>query len=272
MTDEERGIVDPERLGARLGAQTEREAREFEDVAAQLALSAEPVQPPADLKAALFAKLATTPQLPAENLSAAQEAVVPAVEPPTQAASRATPPEPSAEPESSVAPVAADATPAEERARRRWFQRPGAILASAAAAVILFVAGAFVGVSLSGTDSYQHQQAAALASINAAPDVQRATSAVAGGGTATLVWSAQLGRSALIATDLPELAGGKTYELWYIRDGAATPAGTMNATGAAATWRVLAGEMTAGDTVGMTVEPGGGSKQPTTKPIVAITS
>jgi hypothetical protein len=262
MTDEERGIVDPERLGARLGAQTEREAREFEDVAARLALSAEPVQPPADLKAALFAKLADTPQLPAESPSDVQEAA----ESPTQAPSLATPPEPSAE------PVAADATPAEERARRRWFQRPGAILASAAAAVILFVAGAFVGVSLSGADSYQHQQAAALASINAAPDVQRATSAVAGGGTATLVWSAQLGRSALIATDLPQLAGGKTYELWYIRDGAATPAGTMNATGAAATWRVLAGEMTAGDTVGMTVEPGGGSKQPTTKPIVAITS
>ncbi|WP_295119337.1 anti-sigma factor [uncultured Leifsonia sp.] len=267
MTDEERGIVDPERLGARLGAQTEREAREFEDVAAQLALSAEPVQPSAELKAALFAKLAETPQLPAENRSAAQEAVQPAADPPVQAvALRPVPSESSSE----AAPP--QPTPAEERARRRWFQRPGAILAAAAAGVILFVAGAFAGVSLSSTNSYQQQQAAALASINAAPDVQRATSPVAGGGTATLVWSAQLGRSALIATDLPELAGGKTYELWYIRDGAATPAGTMTATGAPATWRVLAGEMTAGDTVGVTVEPSGGSKQPTTKPIVAITS
>ena len=90
---------------------------------------------------------------------------------------------------------------------------------------------------------------------------------------ATLVWSGALGRSALIATDLPELPSGKTYELWYIRDGQATAAGTMNATGGSdATWRVLTGRMAAGDTVGVTVEPRGGSKQPTTPPIVAIAS
>lgn len=250
MTEDDRGLVDPERLGARLGAQSEQEARDFEEVAAQLAEAAEPVQPPAALKAALFAQLDTTPQLPAE--------------PAPEAADRSEKPAPT--------PVASPApTPAERRANRRWFQRPGAIVAAAAAAAILFVAGAFVGVGLAGTDSYQHQQATALAEINAAPDAQRATSAVSGGGTATLVWSAKLGRSAVIATDLPKLADDKTYELWYIHDGAATPAGTMDSTGALASWRVLSGEMTAGVTVGMTVEPDGGSPKPTTQPILAIT-
>lgn len=246
MTDENSGIIDPDRLGARLGAQNEDETHEFEEVAAQLALAAEPVQPPAALKESLFARLGTTPQLPAQG---APEAV--------------------AEPAEPVHPAS---TSAEERARRRWFQRPGAILAAAAAAVILFIGGAFVGVGLAGTDSFQHQQASALAALNAAPDVQRSSAAVTGGGSATLVWSAQLGTSALVATDLPKLADDKTYELWYIRDGVPAPAGTMDSAGAAATWRVLSGEMTAGTTVAMTVEPDGGSTKPTTKPIVAITS
>jgi hypothetical protein len=252
MTDENRDSVDPTRLGARLGAQDAREAQDFEEVAARLALTADPVEPPPALKAALFAQLAQTPQLAPEAEQTAPEQPAP-----EQTAPLTTAPDP---------------TPAERRAARRWFQRPGAILASAAAAVVLFIAGAFVGVSLAGTDSYQQQQSAALAALNAAPDTQRSSAPITGGGTATLVWSAQLGRSALVATDLPKLAGGKTYELWYIRGGEATPAGTMDAAGHVATWRVLSGTMSPGDTVGMTVEPSGGSKQPTTKPIVAISS
>jgi hypothetical protein len=255
MTDENRDQADPQTLGARLGAENATEAQEFEDVAAQLGLAAEPVEPSPALKAALFARLAETPQLaPEADVAAAQEpAEMPAVA------------------GTSAAPQPAE-TPAERRAQRRWFQRPGAILAAAAAAVILFVGGAFVGLTLAGGDTYQQQQSTALAALNAAPDTQRSTAPIAGGGTATLVWSAQLGQSALVATDLPKLADDKTYELWYIRGGEATPAGTMDSAGHVATWRILSGTMTAGDTVGMTIEPSGGSKQPTTKPIVAITS
>ncbi|MDN4597490.1 anti-sigma factor [Leifsonia virtsii] len=253
MTDENdrRRGDDPERLGYRLGAENEAEARSFEDVAAELALAAEPVQPRPELKAALFARLADIPQLPAQS---ADETPAPA-------------------PESVPAPTQAPAlTPAERTARRRWFQRPGLILGAAAAAVLLFVGGAFVGSTLSGSNSYQSQQASALAEINAAPDVQRATAEVTGGGTATLVWSGKLGRSALVADQLPPLPNDKTYELWYIRDGKAIPAGTMNPSGSGSTWRVLTGDMAAGDTVGVTVEPSGGSDRPTTDPIVAISS
>ncbi|WP_158865407.1 anti-sigma factor [Leifsonia sp. AG29] len=245
----------PDGLGFELGAADEQEAREFEDLAAQLGLAAEPVEPRPELKAAIMAKIAATPQLPAEQAA-------PPVARPAAAADDAV---------GLVTPLS-PSTSAEERARRRWFQRPGLILASAAAAILLFIGGAFLGSSLAGTDSYQRQQATALAQINAAPDVQRATAPVSGGGTATLVWSGKLGTSALIADDLPPLPQGKTYELWYIRDGAATPAGTMQPAGTGSTWRVLTGRMAAGDTVGVTVEPRGGSDKPTTKPIVAIAS
>ena len=39
---------------------------------------------------------------------------------------------------------------------------------------------------------------------------------VSTGGTATLVWSTALGKSALIGKGLKALPSGKTYELWYI--------------------------------------------------------
>lgn len=255
MTDESdrRRGDDPERLGYRLGAENEAEARSFEDVAAELALGADPVEPRPELKAALFARLGETPQLPAQDVDDGTDAAAAGV--------------------TASAPVPApELTPAERTARRRWFQRPGLILGAAAAAVLIFVGGAFVGSTLSGSNSYQSQQASALAEINAAPDVQRATADVAGGGTATLVWSGKLGRSALVADELPPLPDDKTYELWYIRDGKAIPAGTMNPSGSGSTWRVLTGDMAAGDTVGVTVEPSGGSDRPTTDPIVAIPS
>ncbi|MDR6971347.1 anti-sigma factor [Leifsonia shinshuensis] len=263
MTDEhDRGDT---RLGFRLGADDEQEARAFEEVAAQLALSAEPVEPRPELKAALFAQLASTPQLPAQDAA-------PATPAPTTLPEAAEPAAPSAPGPDTQTADAPQPGPAERAAQRRWFQRPGLILAAAAAAVVLFIGGAFVGSSLSGSNSYQSQQASALAEINAAPDVQRATAPVSGGGTATLVWSGELGRSALVANDLPDLPADKTYELWYIRDGQATPAGTMQPASTGSTWRVLTGEMAAGDTVGVTVEPRGGSDKPTTAPIVAIAS
>lgn len=267
-----------EGLGYELGAETPDEAREFEAVAAELGLAAEPIAPPASLKADLFAKLASTPQLPPldeptpASVAPAPASVAPA---PASVAPASVAPEPAPLAPAPVAPgeaPAAPESPAQLKSRSRWFSRPIAIAAAAAAAVVLFVGGTFLGSALSGGDSFQEQQASALAAINAAPDAQRASADVEGGGTATLVWSGQLGQSALVAKNLPSLPNDKTYELWYIRDGKATAAGTMMPGNAPATWRVLDGKMAAGDTVGVTVEPRGGSTQPTTNPIVAISS
>ena len=229
--------------GYRLGAETPEEAAEFAEVATELALAVEPVEPPASLKAGIMAQLASTPQMAAD-------------------ADRA----PDAE------PAPDDVGRAQTRARARWFTRPVAIVVAAAAAIVLFVGGVFVGSALSGHNSFEAQQAASLAQINAASDAQHATSAVEGGGTATLVWSGEIGKSALVTTGLPELPSDKTYELWYLRGDQAIPAGTMVPSGSGATWRVLDGTMSAGDAVGVTVEPKGGSEKPTTQPIVAIQS
>jgi len=68
---------------------------------------------------------------------------------------------------------------------------------------------------------------------------------------------------------LPDLDSDQTYELWYIDEAGAAPAGTFDVRGPE-TWRVLDGTFSPGVVVGITVEPAGGSPQPTTEPIVAI--
>jgi anti-sigma-K factor RskA len=167
------------------------------------------------------------------------------------------------------------ASSAQSKAQARWFQKPVAFLAAAAAVVAVFLgASSLTGMLNNGN---QVQQALALASINAQPDVQRSTvplTANDDGGessTATLVWSENIGQSVLLVNGLEQLPDDKVYELWYI-DGEGSPisAGLFTIPDSGHTYSVLDGEMTAGATVGVTVEPAGGSKQPTTAPVIAI--
>ncbi len=256
------------------------EAAELSDTAVALGLAVAPVQPSAALKASLMSRLASTPQLPPRPAPVAAPAAPAAlgaerdVPVPTDADDTAA--QASAAPDVAAAPVTpapggAVRGSASERARQRWFRGPVSILVAAAAAVALFVGGAFAGQAFNA-DQFQQQQAAGLAQINSAPDSQRASTVTVDGHTATLVWSAARGISALLVDDLPALPSDRDYQLWYIGSDGPIPAGTFDSTGTGTVWRVLDGAMTAGDVIGVTVEPKGGSQQPTTDPIVAIQS
>ncbi|MGO4783298.1 anti-sigma factor domain-containing protein [Cryobacterium sp. W22_MBD10_FK3] len=266
------------------------EAAELSDTAVALGLSVAPVQPSSALKANLMAQLASTPQLAAQAPAAAAEptqtdaptdappAVIPIGAGPSRSAastaatasSESAGPVDGATEAESIAPSGSAA----DRAQRRWFQRPAGYLVAAAAAVALFAGGTFAGQAIYGdpTREFAQQQAASLAEINAAGDTQRASTQTSDGQDATLVWSGELGLSAIIVDDLPALGDDEDYQLWYIGTAGPVPAGTFDSDGSGPVWRVLDGTMTAGDTVGVTVEPKGGSEQPTTDPIVAIQS
>jgi anti-sigma-K factor RskA len=215
---------------------TRDEVTELTDTAVLLGLAVEPVQPSAGLKASIMDQLDAHPQLPVAAASSA-----------------------------------AFASPAGRKAQARWFTRPVTALAAVAAAIALFVGGGVITTSLA-QNSFAQQQADQLAAINSADDAQRASVDLADGGTATLVWSNTLLSSALIVDGLAPLPADRTYELWYINDAGARPAGTFGVAGSGSTWRVLDGTMKAGDTVGVTVEPRGGSDAPTTDPVVVIAS
>jgi hypothetical protein len=104
----------------------------------------------------------------------------------------------------------------------------------------------------------------AVAGVLGAPDARILTGRSTHGGFVTAVVSAQL--RALVATlaGLPMLPRGSIYELWLIGP-SIRPAGLVSGADP-----VLAGEVAPGDTLGITVEPAGGSPQPTTTPIVLI--
>lgn len=240
------------------------EVASLSDTAVSFAMATEPVAPPADLKARLMAQIAITPQNAPLVKPRPVLAAVPSI-------SDVAKPQDAPETAERVSPTATrPLSPAERKAATRWYVRPTSILIAAAAAVALFVGGNVLGLS---SAPHSSQQASALSSIVSAADFQAATAGLAGGGSATFVWSADQRKSAVVLKQLPALPSGKTYELWFIDTKSnATPAGIFSPSTTGSTVKVFDGKMTGGDTFGITVEPSGGSKQPTTTPIVAVAS
>ena len=64
------------------------------------------------------------------------------------------------------------------------------------------------------------------------------------------------------------LPSGQTYQLWVIGPDGARSAGLLSGTGAVG--QVLAHGVLPGDRIGITVEPAGGTAQPTTAPVIAV--
>jgi len=154
-----------------------------------------------------------------------------------------------------------------ERRRRgatvnRW-------LAGVAAAGVL-VAGAL------GVSTYQANQRAdeaqvaadQMSAVLADPDAVIERADIEGGGAGTLVMSPEDGRAVFMTADLPDPASGQTYQLWAIDDAGATSVGLMEPdAGEASEFVAIPSGSTA---FGVTVEPSGGSDQPTTEPILVL--
>lgn len=222
--------------------ETRNELTELTDTAVLLGLAVDPVDPPARLKANIMAALDDTAQLPSVGALAVDDAAVQAF-----------------------------SGKAAAKAQARWFSRPVTVLAAVAAAAALIFGGGVLANSIN-QNTQQQAQADQLAAINSASDSQRVAADMPGGGSATLVWSSELKSSALIVDGLKPLPSDRVYELWYIDSTGARPAGMFTVSSAGSTWRVLEGKMAHGDTVGVTIEPAGGSTKPTTAPVVAIAS
>lgn len=220
---------------------TRNEVTELTDTAVLLGMAVDPIAPPAALKQSIMAQLASTPQLPRD---------VP-VQTPVN--------------------ISSFQGKAAAKAQARWFSKPLTAIASIAAAVILIVGGGVI-VNTVNDNTFQQAQANQLAAIGSASDTQRVDTKISGGGSATLMWSDELGTSALIAAGLEKLPSDKVYELWYIGSDGPRAAGTFSIDREGSAWRVLEGEMNPGDVIGVTIEPSGGSKTPTTAPVISIQS
>jgi anti-sigma factor RsiW len=163
-------------------------------------------------------------------------------------------------------------------ARRRW-SVPGwpwliwMPRLAAVTAVLAVVAAVVLGIELSSTQQQlnsQRSQSAAITAVLAAPDAGTATGSVSTGGTATVVTSLVRHEVVVSTSGLAALPSGKVYELWLISSAAAHPAGLLPVAVSGRTAPVLASGFVAGDVLGLTVEPAGGTSKPTTTVILDL--
>jgi anti-sigma-K factor RskA len=93
------------------------------------------------------------------------------------------------------------------------------------------------------------------------------------GGVITVVFSHSTKRMVVTTANLPKLADGQVYQLWLIAGTKARSAGLLpTALKSGLTPPVLATGLKPGDIAAMTVEPAGGTKQPTPPVLVQIPS
>jgi hypothetical protein len=114
----------------------------------------------------------------------------------------------------------------------------------------------------------EHDQA--LAEILGAPHVTLLSQRTAKGGVAVVVLDAATRKLVVATSGLPALPAGQVYQLWLIGTVKTVSAGLLPTAQAGVTTPVVATGITKGDKLGLTVEPAGGSNQPTTTPILAL--
>jgi hypothetical protein len=142
----------------------------------------------------------------------------------------------------------------------------------AVSAALVTLAAAIIALGVfSGISQQQLQRAnarnQAIAAVLAAPDAHLMTAGTSMGGQLTAVVALREHRVVITGHGMPALTGARVYQLWLMAPGRATSAGLLAAGSARP---VLASGLQPGDRIGLTVEPAGGTRQPTTTPIVVM--
>ena len=149
---------------------------------------------------------------------------------------------------------------------RRSLPRSIAVVALAAAIVVLAVLQVNTRDQLDQTQQANRNVAAVLSASDA--QIQRSSTTV--GGTVTAVISPRDREAVITTADMPAQADAKVYQLWVISAAGARSVGLLPGSGAGVTAPVLASDVQPGDRLGITIEPAGGTSQPTTTPIVLL--
>ncbi|MGO4661339.1 anti-sigma factor [Terrabacter sp. 2TAF16] len=217
--------------------------------------------PPASLRAKVLAEIATVRPLPPltapQHDSADEDATSP------------TPPEPAQAPAATAAPAtqaehADDLTERRRSRSARGLARGWRVVVAAATVAVLAIGGFTVWKQIDKDPSR-----AIADQVLAAPDATRYGQRLAGGATATVVRSNALQKAVIVTSGMSQPPSGKVFQLW-LQDatGHMTSAGLMPGGGDQVV--VLSGDASHSKGAGITVEPEGGSDQPTSDPVAFI--
>lgn len=149
-----------------------------------------------------------------------------------------------------------EVTRLDEHRARRWYTQP----ATAAAALLLVVTAgtATFAVNENRRAERAEQRAEQVVAIATDPQRVEVTQPASSGGSGTVV--AAEGSALFRARDLPRLPDDRVYQLWRIRGEAAQSIGVLGRGGAL---EALVADVAPTDSLGLTVEPDGGSESPT---------
>ncbi|WP_418275818.1 anti-sigma factor domain-containing protein [Isoptericola jiangsuensis] len=147
------------------------------------------------------------------------------------------------------------------RRRRRW-----GLVAVAAAAVVAVAVPTTVAIQATQEQARLQERVDAVAKMMADPSAKLMTGEVSGGGAASVLVA---GDDYLFsASDLPGPGEGQDYQLWVVgAEGDVVPAGVLT-THDGEVEHLVHGMPGVG--VAVTMEPEGGSEQPTSDPIVVL--
>jgi len=212
----------------------------FRETVAMLgAVSAE--TPPASLRRSIMAQIAVTPQLPP---------LLPAPPPVESTAPQpveSTPDEAPADRPDNVVPI------------RRWYRRPGALVAAAIAAVVIG-GGTVVAINQAAGPGQQVAQTPEECIAQAADKLELTP---APGSQGSVTYAPSCSAVMLDVTGLPDLPDSQAYQLWALKGQEARSLDVLPEASAGDQQLVTKTTQPGENAVAITVEPAGGSAQPT---------
>jgi anti-sigma-K factor RskA len=140
-----------------------------------------------------------------------------------------------------------------------------ATILAAAAAVIIGLGALGVGLALRPAPTVSTAE-----QVFAAPDVRTVFGDIPGGGTATVVFSREKNAGVLVMNNVTPPQAGTVYQMWLINDDGPHSAGVMDAQAVAPSTTAVLPHLDGSSTLAFTIEPPGGSPQPTTEPFAAL--
>ncbi|MFG1782099.1 anti-sigma factor domain-containing protein [Rhodococcus oryzae] len=160
------------------------------------------------------------------------------------------------EPRTGPGRAAAPVSLADRRRTPRW-----RLVGAAAAAVALLAGGVVIGQQLREPTPEQPM----AAQVMSAPDVRTSSTTVPGGGSATAVYSRSTDAAVLMMNDVTPPAPESVYQMWLIAGtGAPVSAGMMSPDQVSPSTVAVLDDLDGASLLAFTVEPAGGSEQPTT--------
>jgi anti-sigma-K factor RskA len=151
----------------------------------------------------------------------------------------------------------------ERRAMRTPWFAPNAWTAIAAAVAALAIGLGAWALSSNNADDDAQRFASAAPSISDLKDTS-------GARIGTVVYFKDEHKAAVVMDDLPDPGAGKTYQLWAIEGGAPVSIGVMDEGASGRQVRVVNIDAEKSEALAITIEPAGGSDQPTSQPIYSV--